>query len=204
MKEALLHFLGQLDRELLEKLSFIAGIVAALVAIVGFPLLGWPLFAARSQRRDAIRLSTSQVLLAADAVLASHAQVAANLRPGGVWYGEHGELGQIHPTDKELPQVEPYLGVLERIFIAYQAGQLDPETIDHLYGYRLGNIWANERIVVTKLQNEERKASWSRAIALTYVLEAHRGARFKGHTDRYFPNSLFDYRSARRIWRATR
>jgi hypothetical protein len=201
MKEALLHVLDQLDRELLEKLSFIAGVVAALMAIVGFPLLGWQLFVARSQRRDAIRLSTSQVLLAADAVLASHAQVAANLRPGGVW---HGELGQIHPTDEELPQVEPYLGVFERIFIAYQAGQLDPETIDHLYGYRLRNIWANERIVVTKLQNERLKASWSRAIALTYVLEAHRGERFKGHIDRYFPKSLFDYRSGRRIWRATR
>jgi hypothetical protein len=108
MKETLLHVLGQLDHEPLEKLSFIAGIVAALMAIVGFPLLGWQLFVARSQRRDAIRLSTSQVLLAADAVLASHAQVAANLRPGGIWYGKHG---QIHPTDEELPAVEPYLGV---------------------------------------------------------------------------------------------
>src|SRR5260370_37076360 len=116
MKETLLHVLGQLDREPLEKLSFIAGIVAGLMAIVGLPLRGWQLFVARSQRRDAIRLSTSQVLLAADAVLASHAEVAANLRPGGVWYGEHG---QIHPTDEELPRVEPYLGVFERIFIAY-------------------------------------------------------------------------------------
>jgi hypothetical protein len=201
MKETLLHVLGQLDRELFEKLSFIAAIVAALMAIVGFPLLGWQLFVARSQRRDAIRLSTSQVLLAADAVLTSHAQVAVNLRPEGDWYGKHG---QIHPTDEELPAVEPYLGVFERIFIAYQAGQLDPETIDHLYGYRLRNIWENKRIVVTKLQNERLKASWSRAIALTYVLEAHRGERFKGHTDRYFPKSLFDYCSARRIWRATR
>lgn len=166
MKEILFHVLDHLDREPLEKVSFIAGIVAALMAIVGFPLLGWQLFVARSQRCDAIRLSTSQVLLAADAVLVSHARVATNLRPGGDWYGE---LGKIHPTDEELPEVEPYLGVFERIFIAYQAAQLDPETIDHLYGYRLRNIWANERIVVTKLQNEERKASWSRAIALTYV-----------------------------------
>src|SRR5260370_18991067 len=130
MKETLLHVLGQLDREPLEKLSFIAGIVAGLMAIVGFPLLGWQLFVARSQRRDAIRLSTSQVLLAADAVLASHAQVAANLRPGGVWHGEHGELGQIHPTNEELPQVEPYLGVFGRIFIAYEAGHLDPAAVD--------------------------------------------------------------------------
>jgi hypothetical protein len=43
------------------------------------PLLGWQPFLARSQRADAIRLSTSQVLLAADAVLTSRADVAAKL-----------------------------------------------------------------------------------------------------------------------------
>ena len=173
---------------LLEELSWIA-------AVVGFPLLGWQLFVARSQRRDAIRLSTSQVLLAADAVLATHADVAAKLR-GGDWAGEAGE---VHPTDSELPLVEPYLGVFERIYIAYQAGQVDADTVDHLYGYRLYNIWANRRIVDTKLQHSARKKMWSRVIALTYVLEAHRGERMRLHTDAYFPEDLFDRRTARRI-----
>jgi len=172
----------------LEKLSWIA-------AVVGFPLLGWQLFVARSQRRDAIRLSTSQVLLAADAVLATHAEVAAKLR-GGEWAFEAGTR---HPTDSELPLVEPYLGVFERIYIAYQAGQVDADTVDHLYGYRLANIWANRRIVETKLQHAVRKKMWSRVIALTYVVEAHRGERMPLHTDEYFPEELFDWRSARRI-----
>src|SRR5258708_23364482 len=129
MKETLLHILDQLDREPLEKLSFIAGIVAALMAIVGFPLLGWQLFVARSQRQDSITLSTSQVLLAADAVLATHAEVAAKLRPGGDWAGEKGKK---YPTDDEFSLVEPYLGVFERIFIAYKARQVDEETLDQL------------------------------------------------------------------------
>jgi hypothetical protein len=173
---------------LLEELSWVA-------AVVGFPLLGWQLFIARAQRRDSIRLSTSQVLLAADAVLATHADVAAKLR-GGDWSGKAGER---HPTDGELALVEPYLGVFERIYIAYQAGQVDADTVDHLYGYRLSNIWANRRIVDTKLQHASRKKLWSRVIALTYVLEAHRGQRMRLHTDTYFPQELFDRRSARWI-----
>jgi hypothetical protein len=67
--------------------SNIAAIVGAFVSLVRFPLLGWQLFIARSQRREAIRLSTSQVLLAAYAVIATHAGVAAKLR-GGDWAGE--------------------------------------------------------------------------------------------------------------------
>jgi len=64
-------------------------------------------------------LSTAQVLLAADAVIATHAEVAARMRPLGEWAGESGV---IHPTDEELALVEPYLGLFERIFIAYEAG----------------------------------------------------------------------------------
>jgi hypothetical protein len=71
----------------LEFWSNIAAIVGAFVSLVGFPLLGWQLFIARSQRREAIRLSTSQVLLAADAVIARHAGVAAKSH-GGDWAGE--------------------------------------------------------------------------------------------------------------------
>lgn len=180
----------------LEQWSYIAAIVGAFVALVGFPLLGWQLFIARSQRRDAIRLSTSQVLLAADAVIAMHAEVAAKLR-GGDWAGEKGKE---HPANQaEFALVEPYLGVFERIFIAYQAGQVDAETLDQLYGYRLSNIWANQRIVDDKLQNNSLKKLWRRFIALTYVLEAHRRKRFPLHTDTYFPADLFDRRSSHKI-----
>jgi hypothetical protein len=110
-----------------------------------------------------------------------------------------GEDAKTHPTVDELPLVEPYLGVFERIFIAYQAGQVDAETLDQLYGYRLSNIWANRQIVNMKLQNERLKKFWKRFIALTYVLEAHRGKRFPLHTDTYFPAELFRHRSVRKI-----
>ena len=187
----------QLGHMSLEEWSWIAAIVGALVALVGFPLLGWQLFIARAQREDAIRLSSSQVLLAADAVLAEYKEVAAWLGPKGAWADENGK---IHPKDDaEFRLVEPYMGVFERIFIAYRAGQVDAATLDHLYRYRLANIWANHRIVDEKLQQESLKRLWSYLIALTYVLEAHLGKRFPLHTDTYFPAELFDRRSAREI-----
>jgi hypothetical protein len=182
----------------LEEVSYIAAIVGAVVALFGFPLLGIQLFLARGQRRDSIRLSTSQVLLAADAVFASHADVAAKLRPGGEWHNS-----STHPTDSELSLVEPYLGVFERIFIAYRAGQVDPETLDQLYGYRLKNIWGNQRITSAKLQNEYLKKQWARLIALTYVLEERQGKRVTGHTDTYFPQDLFNRKELRKFARPT-
>jgi hypothetical protein len=182
----------------LENCSYVAAIVAAIVAVGGVPLISWQLFIARAQCADAIRTSTSQVLLAADAVLATHADTAAKLRPGGEWTGE---ASKTHPTNAELPVVEPYLGVFERVFMAYQAGQVDAEMLDELYGYRLANIWANRRLVEVKLQNNSLKRYWKRLIALTYVVEAHRGRRFPLHTDTYFPKELFGRHSAREIAR---
>ena len=179
----------------LEEWSYIAAIVGALVALVGFFFLWWQLKIARAQRGDAIALSTSQVLLLADAVLATHAEVAAKLR-GGHWVDEKGEELPKSPEDFSL--VEPYLGVFERLFIAYQAGQVDAATLDELYGYRLDRIWANQQIVNVKLQSS-LKTRWRRLIALTYVLEAHRAKRFPFHTDTYFPKDLFNDRSARKI-----
>jgi hypothetical protein len=183
------------EHTLLENLSFICSIVSAAVAVVGFPLLWWQLFVARSQRLDAIRLSAAQILLAADAVLTAHAEVASKLRPGGAWAGE---AGKTHPTDDELYQVEPYLGVFERLFIAWQAGQVDARTLDELYGYRVANIWANQRIVETKLQNDPLKHSWRGVIGLTKVLESYREKRFRLHTDSY-PEGLLDSRSEKKL-----
>jgi hypothetical protein len=107
-------------------------------------------------------------------------------------------------TSHELPLVELYLGVFERIFIAYRAGQIEVEMLDELYGYRLRNIWENERIVEDKLQNDSLKRSWKRFIALTYVLEAYKGDRLPGHNDSYFPGELFDRQTVRKIRRKLR
>src|SRR5262249_43308286 len=169
----------------LEQWSWVASIIAAVFALIGFPAVIVQLYLGRQQRADAVRLSTSQVLLAADSVLTAHAEVAAKLRPRGEWH-----RSDIHPDEDEMKLVEPYLGVFERIFIAVHAEQVSDEVLDELYGYRLKNIWSNVRLVEDKLQDDELKRSWKRLIALTYIVEAFRGQRLGGHTDNYFPSEL--------------
>ena len=178
-----------------EQWSWVASIVAGAVAVVGFPVVVWQLHVGRQQRLDAVRLSTSQVLLAADGVLANYADVAEKLRPGGEWAVDSTN----RPRNHELALVEPYLGIFERIFISVTAGQVEDEIIDQLYGYRLANIWNNERLAGIKLQNPRLRDAWKRLIALTCVVEAHRGRRLAGHTDTYFPSDLFGRRRARYI-----
>lgn len=172
----------------LDSLGQLSSIVAAVIAILGFPMILLQLRVASQQRQDAIKLSGSQVLLAVDAVLAAYLDINRNLRPGGGWH-----CSRQHPTDEELPLVEPYLGVFERLWIAYSIGQIDIATIEHLYGYRIRNIWANPRIVETKLQNKQVRDGWSMFIALTYALEAEQ--RLKGHTDDWQPPEWLAWRS---------
>jgi hypothetical protein len=163
-----------------ETLGQISSIVAAAVAIVGLPMILLQLRIARQQQLDAIKLSGSQVLLAADAVLAAHQDINRNLRPGGAWY-----RSEEHPTDQELPLIEPYLGVFERLWIAFSIGQIDIATIDHLYGYRIRNMWANPRLVEKKFQDKKLRAGWSMLIALTCALEEQK--RVPEHTDDWQP-----------------
>jgi hypothetical protein len=171
-----------IHREKSMTLVDLSSIVAAIVALLGFPLIFVQLRMAGQQRRDAIKLSGTQVLLALDAVLAVYQDISRNLRPGGGWY-----CPEEHPTDNELPLVEPYLGLFERLWIAYSVGQIDIATIEHLYGYRLRNIWLNKRLVETKFQHKQLRKHWSMIIALTHALEAEAGGSFTGHTDDWFP-----------------
>ena len=171
----------------LDFLGQISAIVAAVVAIIGLPMILLQLRVARQQQLDAIKLSGSQVLLAVDAVLAVYRNVNRNLRPGGDWYGSRE-----HPTDEELPLVEPYLGIFERLWIAYSIGQIDIATIEHLYGYRIRNIWANPRLVETKLQNKQLRDGWSMFIALTCALEEVKP--IMEHTDDWQPPEWLAWR----------
>lgn len=164
----------------LDALEQISTIVSAAVAVVGLPLILLQLRVARQQEVDAIRLSGSQVLLAVDSILTSYKEINALLRPGGAWCAS-----EERPTDAEMPLVEPYLGAFERLWIAYSIGQIDINTIEHLYGYRIQNIWANPRLVKEKLQHPIRRQKWWMFLALTCALEEV--MRIPEHTDSWRP-----------------
>jgi len=55
------------------------------------------------------------------------------------------------PTDKELPSVEAYMGLFERVMIMIDLGLLKADIVERLYGYRVLNIWANNRIMKVSL-----------------------------------------------------
>jgi hypothetical protein len=168
----------------LEKWSWVASIIGGIIALIGLPFVAIQLASARRQQRDAIRLSQAQVLFAADSVIAAYKDVAAKLRPGGEWTEE---LSHVHPTNAELHLVEPYLGIFERIFLAYREGQITEDALDDFFGYRLINIWDNHRIVNCLLQNPDQRDDWKNFVALTWVLEAHWHHRLRFHTDQWFP-----------------
>lgn len=183
----------------LEQAGWIASIVGAAVAAIGLAFVGVQLvvalheqrsaiLASAEQQRQAIRLSTAQVLLTADAVLSTHSDVAAKLANGGEWAGSR----ELPKSDAQFRLVEPYLGVFESIFVAVDAGQINPAIASDRYGYRVANIWANKRLVDVKLQHPSRRLSWKLFIALTWALELERGERFTGHTDSYIPDGPFD------------
>lgn len=92
--------------------------------------------------------------------------------------------------------MEPYLGVFERLWIAYSISQIDIATIEHRYGYRIRNIWANHCLVETKLENKDRRGGWSMFIALTYTLEDGKPVeeRIKEHTDNWQPREWLTWR----------
>lgn len=88
-----------------------------------------------------------QFLLQLDEAFRHHQSVHLKLRPGGGWAKDPEQ----RPTNTELPEVEAYMGLLERVMIMIDLGLLRADIVERLYGYRVGNIWANRRIMKTKL-----------------------------------------------------
>jgi hypothetical protein len=86
------------------------------------------------------------------------------------------------------------LGAFERLWIAHQLGQVNIKTIDHLYGYRIANIWANRSIVEKKLEDPQRREGWWMLIALSNALE-DAWLRSFHRTHRWEPNQ-----ASKRSW----
>jgi hypothetical protein len=126
-----------------------------------------------------------QFLLQLDEAFRRHQSVHLQLRPGGEWAKDPDQ----RPTDAELPDVEAYMGLLERVMIMIDLGLLKADVVERLYGYRVGNIWANNKIMKVKLA---RTASgWQDFIKLIRTMERVRGAE-------YIPRRWEEYEKLRR------
>jgi hypothetical protein len=156
-----------------DRVSAGAAIVAVLLAVIALIYARGQVEIGRKQREDTRQAAFTQVLLQIDALLVSHRDVHAKLRPGGPWYASED-----HPDSyEEWAETEQYMGVFERIHAAIENRQVELGRVEELYGYRVSNIWANAHIREEKL--EKRKEGWKSFIELTGWLEWQRSKNIK-------------------------
>ena len=155
-----------------EWISSISGALAVGVGIVA-------LWYARGQVEDAVAAQKQaknsafgQFLLQLDEAFQRHNTVHLHLRNRGEWQKDSNN----RPTDAELPAAEAYMGLFERVMVMIDLGLLEPKVVEHLYGYRVNNIWANNRIMDVKLA--QYPEGWSKFLRLIKTMEKARGSPY--------------------------
>jgi hypothetical protein len=102
------------------------------------------------------------LLFEIDRALAAFDDVHTALRPGGPgWFG--GGMGTRPSRERWVP-VERYMGTFERIHALVEAGLLDIELVEELYGYRVSNLVRDDNVYRNKLVANAN--GWRRFIQL--------------------------------------
>jgi hypothetical protein len=106
-------------------------------------------------------------MLEVERMLAEHNKTHLRLRPGGDWC----RTGKGPETPEEWDHVDEYMGLFEHCELLIKAGVLDLQRFKSLFGYRIENILANEKIVCKKLVCRPEADHWSDFISLTERLK---------------------------------
>lgn len=146
------------------------GTVVAAVAAAGAVVV------ARRQLIAQSRSTEGQFLLELDAAFRTHDSTHRKLRPASAGAAPDNEVGAWSGSDARGPanadewaDVEAYMGLFERVNRMIDRGLLDVAFVSDVYGYRVGNIWANPRIRQEKLV--KNADYWRNFIDLTAKLE---------------------------------
>jgi hypothetical protein len=124
----------------------ISGFLAVAVGVFALWYAAKQVKLGRAQQRSAASSALGQFLLQLDEAFQRHQAAHLNLRPGGQWCDTADR-----PTDEEMPAAIAYMGLFERIKIMIDHNVLPGDVVNQLYGYRVGNIWSNDRIMREKL-----------------------------------------------------
>jgi hypothetical protein len=143
--------------------------IGAVAAALGIPVAAVALVVAARQLTGQRRATEAQFLLSLDDAFRSHDATHRKFRPApvekresvGLW---HGETAAGPETAEEWADVEAYMGLFERVNVMIEGGLIDADTFEHLYGYRVGNVLSNPRVVTEKLV--KRGEGWVDFIAL--------------------------------------
>jgi hypothetical protein len=147
------------------KLESVSTCIGSIVACLTLIATGAGLWFVWRQLRDARRIAQGEFLLRLDEMFRYHDKVHRRLRRGGEWYSQ----GEGPNSVEEWADVDSYMGLFERIKILIDNKVVDLETINALYGYRLDNILANNKIKQEKLEKDE-KDKWCDFIKLCKAL----------------------------------
>jgi hypothetical protein len=129
--------------------------------------------AASEQLETSQRIARGEFLLHLDEIFRHHDRVHRRLLPNR---GEWGSPENGPPLDdsEAWADIESYMGLFERIKVLIDAGMIDKDTMNRLYGYRISNIVRNNVIRVGKLENPETKGGWTDFIELATLLGRYR------------------------------
>jgi len=137
-----------------------------LATIIGTPLAIFALLFTGLQLRRTFAVERGRFMLEIERMLGTHDRIHLRLRPGGDWSGLGGR-GPANP--EEWGQVEDYMGLFEHCEILIRSGLLNAGMFKDLFGYRIENILANQRIVCAKLICE--KEGWADFLRLVKRLQ---------------------------------
>lgn len=157
----------------------ISGLLAVAVGIFALWYADKQVKLGRDQRGYSSSLALGQFLLQLDEAFQRHQAAHLNLRPGGQWHGTANR-----PTDEEMPVAISYMGLFERIKIMIDLNLLPADVVNRLYGYRVRNIWANDRIMREKLV--KLSGQWQDFVQLVKCME-------KARKEEYLPGRWAEY-----------
>ena len=143
--------------------------IGAVAAGVGAPVAAVALIVGARQLLQGRRTSQGQFLLSLDEAFRQHLTTHMRFRPAsaagsavvGTWCGPYATGPE---TDEDWVAVEAYMGLFERVNVMVDRGLLDVDVVRRLYGYRVGNVLSNPRVVRAKLNAEA--TGWVEFIAL--------------------------------------
>lgn len=148
-----------------------SGLLAVAVGIFALWYASKQVKLGRDQRRDASRSALGQFLLQLDEAMQRHQVAHMNLRPGGEWYNTTDR-----PADNEMAGAIAYMGLFERIKIMIDSRLLPGDVVNRLYGYRIGNIWVNDRLMCEKLV--KLSDQWQDFLELVRCMEKERNEEY--------------------------
>jgi hypothetical protein len=157
-----------MDNQSLEffvKLESISTCIGSIVACFTSIATVLGLYFVWRQLRDTRRIAQGEFLLRLDEMFRYHDKVHRRLRPGGEWYLQEKGPNSV----EEWADVDSYMGLFERIKVLIDNKVVELEIINTLYGYRLDNILANNKIKQEKLEKDE-KDKWQKFIKLCKAL----------------------------------